>query len=108
MVPTLVRFPHALTVLQCIHLDSVYSLKYIHKQMSSTRVKMPPPRKKKKTRRETPITWICFFFRGEGAFVHRLNEFKPIRGTNVHETSTAPSLNLHSMREGGGGGHSAF
>ena len=44
-----------------------------------------------------------FFFRGEGAFVHRLNEFKPIRGTNVHETSTAPSLNLHSMRESGGG-----
>ena len=46
--------------------------------------------------------FFFFFVRGEGAFVHRLNEFKPIGGTNVHETSTAPSLNLHSMRERGG------
>ena len=30
--------------------------------MSSTRVKMPPPRKKKKPGRETPITWNFFFF----------------------------------------------
>ena len=72
--------------------------------MSSTLCADTPSRKKK-TGEGDMHYFEFFFFRGEGAFVHRFNEFKPIRGTNVHETSTAPSLNLHSMREGG---HSAF
>ena len=76
--------------------------------MSSTLCTDAPfPKKKKKKKRggRHALLGIFFFFRGEGAFVHRFNEFKPIKGTNVHETSTAPSLNLHSMRERG---HSAF
>lgn len=75
--------------------------------MSSTVCADTPPRKKNRGGRHPLLgIFFFFFFRGEGAFVHRLNEFKPIRGTNVHETSTAPSLNLHSMRERRG--HSAF
>ena len=70
--------------------------------MSSTLCADAPSPKKKKWGGRHPLLKIFFFFRGEGAFVHRLNEFKPIRGTHAHETSTAPSLHLHSMREGGG------